>query len=554
MRCDACTQPLAHFPAHASTGLAPLPLDADFPCSLLVQDGDARIALDPGTGLNSYGCGCMPDPSLLEYGSATASTPSAAGFAAAQDLARLMSPWIDQEPRYRQTHLQALTQQIRDRLWPCLLGSPHDPLSAHARPQLLLSASGTDALRQAAALCVLPGTRLAVFMLEAEESGRGVPLALAQSTASRIHHIRARDDAGNIRPTEEVDQALKTAILRAHRAGDRIVLVLTDVSKTGLICPSLSCMRHLQQRLGSALQVVVDACQLRLAPETLRAYLAQGCLVALTGSKFMGGPSFSGALLIPAQHTLAPEPLNSALEQNVLAPGPLLRWNAALAEMEAFARIPGDLVQGFLAHFARQVSQFMGQHPRLELLPVRELDRTALPGTPSGIPGNATTAHPATQIQAADPAPRWDQVQTIFPFLLHQTQARGPGTLLERADMLRLFHQLPRSTSTPSAPKFPPGHSAAAPMRGRLGQPVLCGTRAGQEISALRLCASARLVLQGLASNPGEKRADMDRVRSSHASSRELWPDSGMRQAAADRCAQQACQFLEYILWLSALD
>ena len=37
----------------------------------------------------------------------------------------------------------------------------------------------------------------------------------------------------------------------------------------------------------------------RVSPHTLRAYLAHGFCVALTGSKFVAGPPFSGALLVP---------------------------------------------------------------------------------------------------------------------------------------------------------------------------------------------------------------------------------------------------------------
>ncbi|MEG8007453.1 hypothetical protein U2444_14740, partial [Listeria monocytogenes] len=46
--------------------------------------------------------------------------------------------------------------------------------------------------------------------------------------------------------------------------------------------------------------VVVDACQMRVPPERLRACLEAGWMVLLTGSKFFGGPAFAGALLVPA--------------------------------------------------------------------------------------------------------------------------------------------------------------------------------------------------------------------------------------------------------------
>lgn len=53
---------------------------------LLISGGDARIGLDPASGLNKYGCQPLPDSGLLSFGSSTASTISQAGFVAADQL------------------------------------------------------------------------------------------------------------------------------------------------------------------------------------------------------------------------------------------------------------------------------------------------------------------------------------------------------------------------------------------------------------------------------------------------------------------------------------
>ncbi len=531
-----------------------MPQEADPFCSRLVQDGDERIALDPLTGLNSYGCGCTPDPALLEFGSATASTISRSGFVAAREMARRMAPWIDQGFSQQAPHRYALTQHIRERLLPCLLGAADDPDAPPPPPSLLLSASGTDALRQGAALCAIPGTRLAIFLLEAEESGRGVPGALAQCPDSQVLHIPVRDAAGHLRPVADVEQALETAVSRARQAGEQILLVLTDVSKTGLIAPSPACVVHLQQRFGSALQVLVDACQLRLTRKSLRAYLARGCLVALTGSKFMGGPSFSGALLVPAGHTLPPEPLGRLLQQNRLAPGPLLRWIAALADMEAFARIPEALTQAFLSHFAGQIIRFIDRQPRMEALPVPVLDRSALFADRSSRCNPLEERHPqsARGLPAATGSPLWDQEQTIFPFLLYRTSRDSRGAVLHVAEMLHLFHQLPGLRGPFPVPGRLAQSAVPAPLRGRLGQPVRCGQRDGEAQSALRLCASARLVLQGIVQQSSKNGENSEGKHSLHRLDAALWPDITQVQSAAQNSAQQACQFLEYVLWESA--
>jgi hypothetical protein len=46
----------------------------------------------------------------------------------------------------------------------------------------------------------------------------------------------------------------------------------------------------MKTRFGDPPDVVVDAWQFRISPQTLAEYLACGLLVAVTGSKFVGGP------------------------------------------------------------------------------------------------------------------------------------------------------------------------------------------------------------------------------------------------------------------------
>ena len=46
--------------------------------------------------------------------------------------------------------------------------------------------------------------------------------------------------------------------------------------------------------------LVVDACQARITGAAVNDYLARGAIVFVTGSKFMGGPPFSGFALVPA--------------------------------------------------------------------------------------------------------------------------------------------------------------------------------------------------------------------------------------------------------------
>ena len=67
--------------------------------ALLREGGDTRLALDPVSGRNRYGCASRPDPGLGHFGSATASTISPEGFAAADALRTRLAAMQEREPR-----------------------------------------------------------------------------------------------------------------------------------------------------------------------------------------------------------------------------------------------------------------------------------------------------------------------------------------------------------------------------------------------------------------------------------------------------------------------
>ena len=100
-------------------------------------------------------------------------------------------------------------------------------------------------------------------------------------------------------------------------------------------------------------------------------------------------------------------------------------------------------------------------------------------------------AQPALQALQIHPLARggegdasWDAVPTIFPFVLHRLATDGSRVPLTRAETQDLYRQLA---------------DAAAGPRCQLGQPVACGSRDGVPVSALRLCLSARLIVEATA-------------------------------------------------------
>jgi hypothetical protein len=261
------------------------------------------------------------------------------------------------------------------------------------------------------------------------------------------------------------------------------MLVLLDVSKTGLVAPSAACAAALKRRFGEALTVLVDACQFRISGETLAGHLAQDFLVAVTGSKFLGGPAFSGALFLPERSAarLRQAPLGRHLGdysgrddwpaayvgrgmlpdlQNL---GLLLRWEAALYELDAFAALPPAAVARLLAGVADVVQARLDQDDAFEPL--------AAPALRRGRDG------------------AWDAVPTLFPFFL-----RRGGARLSSAQTDAVYRRLR-------------GDEAGAPPHERvlLGQPVLVGAEAAAQ-SVLRLALSARQVAAALAAADGPAR------------------------------------------------
>ena len=453
----------------------------------LVDGGDTRLDLDPASGVNRYGCAARPASGDYDFSSSTASTVSPRGWAAAEALAERLA-------------------ETDSRIWrPVTYGREMDRVRGELLAlngledmpglDLVFAASGTDAHLLVADL-VGDATRrpLLCLAIEPEETGSGVPAALNRrhfSTVTALGErvemgeavgvgdggyasIPSRRPDGSLRPSAEIAAELEAIIARADQAGRRVVLSVTDVSKTGLIAPDLETVVALCWRHPDMLQVVIDACQFRLTPESLRAYLEHGFIVTVTGSKFLSGPCFSGAVFVPARQAkrLRARRLSPGLSAYAAAAdwptdwsagadlpdaanyGLLLRWEAALAELRAFRALDPVAVRAFASRFAGAVRDRIGQLSALEALPLNALDRSAI-AAPSG----------------------WDAEQTIFPFLL-----RRSGRYLERAETQAIYRVL----------------TALEPAV-RLGQPVACGERDGVPVSALRLCNSAPLIVEALA-------------------------------------------------------
>ena len=449
---------------------------------LLSEGGDQRITLDAESGLNRYHCAATPDPDLAAFGSSTASTISIAAFTAAQRLAEQLALELERRPAAAvyERRIESLRIELLR-----LCG-----LEERRGLEVLIAPSGTDLHMLAAQLLGGGhGRPLLAIIGEPAETGSGVPAALA--AAAEVVSVPARSADGGLRHEASVDADVEAFAERAVDELRRVLLVVTDVSKTGLISPSLTVARELRRRFPGWVDVLVDACQMRLSPVTLGAYADLGWLIAVTGSKFLTGPAFSGALLVPrktadrlktrclptdlpALSVRADWPRGwTAGEGLQEAPnfGLLVRWEAAMAELRAFREVPEQAARGFLEGFARAARKAMAADPRLEPLAGRPPDRDVAPSD------------------------GWDQAPSIFPFLL-----KGPGGYLTPEQTRRVYALLRQDLAGHARTGGGPVIQMAAGLRVEMGQPVACGVRDGAPISALRLCASARLIAEACAS------------------------------------------------------
>jgi hypothetical protein len=416
---------------------------------LLVSGGDARIALDSSGGLNKYGCQPYPDAELLAFGSSTASVISQAGFVAVSGLReRLLNGTDTFELAREMQHIRVeLLSDVSD------LGA-----------RLVFATSGTDAHFMAAQYAAR-AAQLTVVMVEEAETGSGVAAALSASftepggkVGGVINVVPLRTVDGMPRPSADIDADVSMLVTDAAASGRHVLLVMVDQSKTGMIAPTPACVVTLHRLHPGRVDVLVDACQFRISKPTLRAYLEQGFMVAITGSKFITGPSFSAVLLLPAQ-----------FEQRLEVSGGiglLLRWEAALVEFRRFRNLPQSWVVDFLQGFGRAVQQRLASDPRFEPLAVPPLDRRPLIDAQS-----------------------WDHLPTIFPFLLYRAAPDSCASRvpLNREETLQVYRQLQVDMSGNAK-------DGIAALRCQFGQPVACGVRGGTAVSALRLCISARLI------------------------------------------------------------
>lgn len=345
----------------------------------LFSGGDERVFLDPASGRTKYGTPRGPAEDEIWFSSSTASAVSPRGYAAASAIwQNLVSG--------KQT-LSGCCDSVRDALL---------RLFGIDGAEAVLAGSGTEAILIATTIASrLLGPSLTAIVVGCAETGRGVRYAAEarhflrhatftdvtpgahldgmQTADIAVETVEIRDRNGALRTMADIDAELTAKAEAARRANRAVVIHRLDGSKTGQSAPSLDCLDELRARWPKHLLVLADCCQLRSTADHVKALLNRGFAVTLTGSKFAGGPSFCGALLLPpeiagklaGQHLPAglsaysaqldwPSALRKSVARGVLPAaniGLALRWHAALAEIDRFFTQPADLRDDLLERF-----------------------------------------------------------------------------------------------------------------------------------------------------------------------------------------------------------
>ena len=482
---------------------------------LLGCGGDPRLLLNAATGANEYGCQPFPCPDTLSFASSTATSISERGY--------------DRASRARDSMMQSAISVGIDAAFDGRIEAMRDELKNHLgleNADVVFSPSGTDSQLHALFLTrALLGPALTTVIVAADQTGSGTaytargchfsaatangsPVRKSEPVAGLAHSITSvavelLDDDGECRPQAETDSRVLEAVEQSIATGTGVLLQIMDSSKLGWRAPSDQCLDEISARWPDQVQIVVDACQMRLGRPRLKKYLDRGYLVIVTGSKFFTGPPFSGALLVPAglDKTIdaIPEIASGLCEYSSRSDWPMkwqglrsrfpiranfgqwLRWEAALEEIRAYHDVPDELRRMALTVFGEGVERIIASSPSLRLLPPQQ--RLANDGLDEEL-----------------------AQRTIFPFVLTH---RGSALPLEGCR--KIYRALARDARESVSVQVHGRDAEIAAQLCLIGQPVVLSQRGPHPVAALRICAGARLVTETWSSDANSAYRNLQR-------------------------------------------
>ena len=280
--------------------------------------------------------------------------------------------------------------------------------------------SGTDSEHLALIVAIAhPEVKSLVNILVGpEESGRGVVAAahgyrfdplmhsgelvqvgapIQDKCAVEVQSVPIRDTEGMPRALDSVDDDFQARAKEALSRSSRVLVHVLMSSKTGLTAPSDTAVDQLVSSAHDRVDVVVDACQARLPLEQLGQLVRKGWMVQVSGSKFLTGPPFSGALVLPSKYreraaavgTLLEATQGISHESDWTRPwsdmlkghsfpsagfGPSFRWLPALLEAWLFASLPEVLKRKLFQRFRKALLELIEQSSFLKPFSIERTD------------------------------------------------------------------------------------------------------------------------------------------------------------------------------------
>ncbi|MCK1395705.1 hypothetical protein [Bradyrhizobium sp. 1] len=480
--------------------------------TLLVSGGDLRLALDASDRVNAYGCAASPEPEIWNFASSTASTISQAAY----DRAALAREELMHRCLFDEVEIafDARCEDMREEL--------RGHLQLSSRVDIVFSPSGTDSQLHALFLArAVLGAPPVTIVVGADQTGSGTVHTasghhFSTMTASGLAvrkdgavaglagdgiAVPLLDTAPGIAMRSDADAAVMRAVETSLAQGRCVFLQIMDSSKLGWRAPSAACLDEIARRWPRKVQVVVDACQARLGRRRLRAYLDRGYMVLMTGSKFFGGPAFSGALLVPkglsrsvdrigaiapgifdyagrSDWPMAWTALRSRFERRPNF-GQWLRWEAALAEIGGYYAVPGAFRAKALAGLAAGIDSMIALSPSLRSVP-----------------------HVAEKAGGDDEE---FAATTIFPFML--LRDGKPVSVAETGAVHRaLALDMNEEISGSAADR------QVAAQRCLVGQPVRLERPDEAPQAVLRLCVGARLVTEAWSADAAQAQRNLQHL------------------------------------------
>lgn len=465
---------------------------------LLMSGGDQRLKVDSNELLNKYGCRPFPRPEAFTFASSTASSISNFAYNKVQFKRKRLIRMSFQDSL--KTSLAAFSEKMKNDL--------KEYLEIPESTAIILAPSGTDIALEMAGICqAIFKKKITHILVAADETGSGVPAALqgrhfsnitAQNKPvikgelidgfreTKLHKITLRNEKGQLKDPKRVDKEVYQSVAGTLNAGEQPVLHVIDQSKLGYTAPSEACLEKIKKELGPDVLLSVDNSQLRMDPQDIHRYLADGFLMTLTGSKFFTGPPFNGALLIPDQlaekikaniHRLPqgladyfyrndwPDwELAKTLKKGVM-PGVYMRWYASLGEIKRYYTTPLSLRFLGVEMFCEHVKNSIRSASFLDPL----------------------TGFNIAEQKETDPL-RMKEIKTIFPFF---TKLKGRVLKKEETDIL--YKLLNKDIST----EFENAQDDVKRIVSRachIGQPVAATYKDSTASGVMRINLGARVI------------------------------------------------------------